>query len=78
MQKVKPMTMLERAANAVLDTRLVQNLNFPDDYKKIARAVILAMRDPTDEMQDLYPPGADKKEFMDSYRAMIDAALSRT
>lgn len=40
-----------------------------------SRAVIAAIREPSEEMLDLHPPFVSKQEFLASYKAMIDAAL---
>lgn len=74
------MTMIERVAKAIAAAHGNDFDRLPNflgglrkAYLNSAIAAIEAMRDPTDEMLVV-----NKKEFMDSYRAMIDAALKET
>jgi len=46
------------------------------DLEKLARTAIGAMRDPTEDMLDAYPPIAgENPSGLDIWRDMIDAAL---
>lgn len=42
--------MIERLASAILNSGMVPSLSFPDDYEKLARIVIEAMREPVGDM----------------------------
>jgi hypothetical protein len=71
--------MIDRVASAIsaLDTNIVAN-----DYEAMARAVIAAMREPTEAMIDAAPDEAvgwseiARRHAADYWRAMVDAALA--
>jgi len=78
--------MIERVARAMLANsprHIYADLAYLDTAKRLARAAIAAMREPTESMRRklwLYGNHPDKEFVMDGgmWREMIDAALEET
>ena len=76
------MTSLEKAARAAFEAADGADWNDPDsldlhdDYRAIARAVLLAVREPSDVML-LAAKGLPDADAYEAFTAMIDAILEK-